>query len=171
MTAIDQRELRDALGSFVTGVTVVTTLGNRPATDSGDPATVPVAMTANSFSSVSLDPPLILWSIAHSAQSFDAFDKADHFAVHILHSAQKGLSNICATKNADKFAEISWHAGIGGVPVFDDYNTCFQCSVESKFDGGDHMIMVGRVRDFDNRQKETHLTPLVFYQGQYKNIA
>lgn len=162
MTDIDTRELRNALGAFATGVTVVTTM-----TDDK----VPVAMTANSFSSVSLDPPLILWSIARNAQCFDHFDTADHFAVHILHSGQQPLSNTCASKNTDKFADIDWHTGTTGVPVFDDYNTCFECKVEAKHDGGDHIIMVGRVCHFDNQPKDTHGSPLVFYQGQYKNIA
>lgn len=160
----DTRAFRDALGVFATGVTIVTTLN-------GDAATPrPVAITANSFSSVSLDPPLVLWSVARSAQSFDAFEAAEHFAVHILHSAQVGLSNLCATKDADKFAEIAWHEGVAGVPVFDDYNACFQCSVENKIDGGDHVIIVGRVLEFDNREQETHAKPLLFYQGQYKGI-
>jgi flavin reductase (DIM6/NTAB) family NADH-FMN oxidoreductase RutF len=166
MTVIDPRELRNALGAFATGVTIVTTLVNDEHDGQG-----PVAMTANSFSSVSLEPPLILWSLARNAQSFKAFEQAEHFAVHILHSGQQGLSNICATKNADKFAEISWHPGINGVPIFDDYNTCFQCSVESKVDGGDHLIILGRVCAIDNKERETHSTPLLFYQGQYKNIA
>lgn len=170
MTVIDPRELRNALGAFATGVTIVTTIANDEC-DAGQGKPSPVAMTANSFSSVSLEPPLILWSLARSAQSFAAFEQAEHFAVHILHSGQQGLSNICATKNADKFSEISWHPGINGVPIFDDYNTCFQCSVESKVDGGDHLIILGRVCAFDNKERETHSTPLLFYQGQYKNIA
>ncbi len=170
MTEIDPRELRNALGAFATGVTIVTTIANDERSP-GQDQKIPIAMTANSFSSVSLDPPLILWSLARNAQSFKAFDEAEHFAVHILHSGQKGLSGICATKNADKFAEISWHPGINGIPVFDDYNTCFECQVENKFDGGDHLIILGRVIKFDNKERETHSTPLVFYQGQYKNIA
>lgn len=170
MTAIDPKELRNALGAFATGVTIVTTLADDPGQQRKN-GKQPIAMTANSFGSVSLDPPLILWSIARSAQSFAAFDNAESFAVHILHSAQRGLSDICATKNADKFAEISWRAGLDGIPIFDDYNTCFQCRVQNKYDGGDHMIIVGRVCEFDNREKETHTKPLVFYQGKYKGIA
>ncbi|NNC55611.1 MAG: flavin reductase family protein, partial [Pseudomonadales bacterium] len=106
-TEIDTKEFRNALGGFATGVTIVTTLAEDSAGDLR-----PAAVTANSFASVSLDPPLILWSIARSAQSFQAFEKAEFFAVHILHSAQIGLSNLCATKNADKFGEISWRPGL-----------------------------------------------------------
>ncbi|MBT8149787.1 MAG: flavin reductase family protein [Gammaproteobacteria bacterium] len=169
MTNIDTKEFRNALGAFVTGVTIVTTLSDANA--NGDAESTPVACTANSFASVSLDPPLVLWSIARSAQSFDAFEKAEHFAVHILHSAQVGLSNLCATKNADKFGEISWHPGLNGVPIFDDYNTCFQCSVENKYDGGDHVIIVGRVHKFDSSDKAKNAKPLVFYRGAYAGLG
>lgn len=170
MTDSDTRELRNALGAFATGVTIVTTLIADEQSGPGG-QTLPVAITANSFSSVSLDPPLVLWSIARDAESFTAFNGARHFAVHILHSAQQEVSDICASKNVDKFSRISWHPGIEGIPVFDDYNTCFQCQVENKYDGGDHVIMVGRVLAFDNRQKDTHATPLVFYQGRYTSIS
>lgn len=168
MTKIDTREFRNALGAFATGVTVITTTVK--AEKPGDPD-LPVALTANSFSSVSLDPPLVLWSIARTAQSFDHFDKAAYFGVHILHSDQQGLSNICATKNVNKFAEIKWHPGVTGVPIFDDYNTCFECEIENRYEGGDHIIIVGRVHAFDNKQKDSHARPLLFYQGQYKSIA
>lgn len=166
MSDFDPRELRNAFGSFATGVTIVTTLGKNDADEN-----VPIAMTANSFSSVSMDPPLVLWSIDKNAQSLKAFNESEHFAIHILHSAQEQLSNICATKNADKFSEISWKPGIEGVPIFNDYNTCFQCSVEHRYDGGDHIILVGRVLEFDNKERDTHLTPLLFYRGQYRNVA
>jgi len=120
---------------------------------------------------VSLEPPLILWSIARNAQCFEVFERAQHFAVHILHSGQSELSSLCATRNADKFSDIDWHAGVGGIPVFDDYNTCIECTVEHRYAGGDHVIIIGRVLEFDNRQKDTHASPLLFYQGQYKSIA
>ena len=165
MSDFDPRELRNAFGSFATGVTIVTTIAK-----DGDGNDIPVAVTANSFSSVSMDPPLVLWSIDKNSQSLKAFEESNFFAIHILHNAQEQLSNICATKNADKFAEISWKPGIEGVPVFNDYNTCFQCSVEHRYDGGDHIILVGRVQEFDNKERDTHLTPLLFYRGQYRNV-
>lgn len=168
MTDFDSREFRNALGAFATGVTIVTTMADADES-AGDG--MPIAMTANSFSSVSLDPPLILWSVARSAQSFDDFNQATHFAVHILHGGQQELSNNCATKNIDKFADIDWHTGALGSPIFDDYNTCFECTVEHKVDGGDHVIIIGRVHRFDNNPKDTHANPLVFYQGKYKSIA
>jgi flavin reductase (DIM6/NTAB) family NADH-FMN oxidoreductase RutF len=166
MSDIDLRDLRDAFGSFATGVTVVTTLCNVDLM-----AKTPVAMTANSFCSVSLDPPLVLWSIDKKAKSFDAFSKSEHFAVHILHGGQRELSSICATRNADKFANEAWRSGIEGVPILADYNTCFQCSVEHKYDGGDHEIIVGRVLDFDNNERESHTNPLLFYRGKYTEVA
>ncbi|MGB5324529.1 MAG: flavin reductase family protein [Pseudomonadales bacterium] len=166
----DPKALRNALGTFATGVTVITTLAQEK-NAYGIVTEKPVAMTANSFASVSLDPPLILWSIAFSAQCYDVFDAAGYFAVHILHGGQIGLSDLCATKNVDKFAGINWHAGIHGIPILDDYNACFQCSVENKYSSGDHLIIIGRICEFDNREKETHAEPLLFYGGSYQSLA
>ena len=115
MANINPRDLRDAFGSFATGVTVVTALCKVDSI-----VEVPVAMTANSFCSVSLDPPLVLWSIDKKAKSFDAFSQSRHFAVHILHGGQEELSSICATRNADKFANETWRSGIEGVPILND---------------------------------------------------
>ena len=177
MANMDPRELRNALGSFATGVTIVTTLAeqdpelNPEGLNLSAEQMMPMAMTANSFSSVSLDPPLLLWSIDRNALSFDAFSQAEHFAIHILHSAQQGLSNICATKNADKFSEISWHPGIAGIPIFDDFNTCFQCRMEHRYEGGDHLILVGRVLDYEIKERVSHPDPLIFYRGQYTRLA
>ena len=166
MANINPRDLRDAFGSFATGVTVVTALCKVDSI-----VEVPVAMTANSFCSISLDPPLVLWSIDKKAKSFDAFSQSRHFAVHILHGGQEELSSICATRNADKFANETWRSGIEGVPILNDYITCFQCSVEHQYDGGDHQIIVGRVLDFDNNERESHTNPLLFYRGKYTKVA
>ncbi len=84
-----------------------------------------LAMTANSFSSVSLDPPLILWSIDKNTQSFAAVERNEHFAVHILHAGQEALSTVCATRNADKFADVEWSPGIGEAPIFDEFSARF----------------------------------------------
>ena len=169
MTEIDAREFRNALGSFATGVTVITTMA-APKTP-GEPGT-PVAMTANSFASVSLDPPLILWSIGRDAQCFDDFERAEYFAVHILHHGQQPLSQLCASRDVDKFAEVNWRLGeTGAAPIFDDYNACLECKVENRYNGGDHVIIVGRVCALDNRQRATHETPLLFYRGSYRGIS
>lgn len=155
---IDPIQFRNACGSFPTGVTVVTTR---------DASGKPVGMTANSFSSVSLDPPLVLWSIAKTATAFTAFDTCSHFAIHILHSGQEATSRLFAAKNVDKFAEIESAVAAGDTPVLTDYNARFVCSVEHRYPGGDHIILVGRIVEFDNRERE----PLVFYKGQYKALA
>lgn len=158
MNPIDPIQFRNALGSFVTGVTVITT---RDASGKG------VGMTANSFSSVSLDPPLVLWSIGKTATCFNAFDTASHFAIHILHSGQEQTSRLFATKNIDKFAEIDSEIGAGNTPLLTDFSARFVCSVEHRYPGGDHIILVGRVLEFDSRDRE----PLVFFKGQYKSLA
>jgi 3-hydroxy-9,10-secoandrosta-1,3,5(10)-triene-9,17-dione monooxygenase reductase component len=158
MQTIDPILFRNALGSFVTGVTVITT---RDSDGKG------VGLTANSFASVSLDPPLVLWSIGKTATCFNAFETASHFAIHILHSGQENISRHFATKNAEKFSEIKHEIGAGNTPLLSDYSARFVCSVEHRYPGGDHIILVGRVVDYDNREKE----PLVFYKGQYKTLA
>lgn len=154
-----QRAFRDALGTFATGITVVTT---------NDASGKPVGMTANSFASLSLDPPLILWSVGDHADCYEAFRDAGHFAVHILHSDQQAVSTQFSTKGADKFAGIPWHAGQEGSPVLEDYATCFECVKEANYPGGDHVILVGRVVNFDVRGERA---PLIFHRGQYKALA
>lgn len=158
MSVIDPKQFRNALGSFPTGVTVVTTLdkdGNK------------VGMTANSFNSVSLEPMLVLWSIAKSANAFDAFNNAKHFAIHILNEEQQGVSNQFAQKGIDRFDGIQYRSGHGDVPVLVDYTTVFECDIEHQYDGGDHVILVGRVQKFDHKDK----APLVFHAGRYTELA
>lgn len=156
--SLDAREFRDALGCFATGVTVVTARG----ADGEN-----VGCTANSFSSVSLDPPLVMWAIAKNANSYDAFIQAKNFAIHILHAGQQDMSKLFATKDVNKFSEISWSEGEGGVPLLDDYSVRFECSTENLVEGGDHIIIVGRVHAMDNPDAE----PLGFYQGKYAKIV
>lgn len=156
--SLDQRQFRDALGAFATGVTVVT---------AKDAEGKPVGATANSFSSVSLDPPLVLWSVAKTANCFDAFMQARHFAIHILHSDQENISRLFATKEADKFASLQWHENAGGAPLLEDYSVRFECTTEHLHEGGDHIIIVGRVHEMDAKDCE----PLGFYKGKYAKIV
>jgi 3-hydroxy-9,10-secoandrosta-1,3,5(10)-triene-9,17-dione monooxygenase reductase component len=158
MSTIDPIQLRNAFGSFITGVTIIT--GRAP-------DGTPVGMTANSFSSVSLDPPLALWSVAKTATAFEVFQACSHFTIHILHSGQEALSRQFASKNTDRFADTVHELGVGDVPVLTDYSARFECEVEHRYPGGDHIILVGRILAFDARDKE----PLVFYKGQYKQLA
>jgi 3-hydroxy-9,10-secoandrosta-1,3,5(10)-triene-9,17-dione monooxygenase reductase component len=155
---LDAREFRDAMGCFATGITVVTARSKEGEN---------VGCTANSFSSVSLDPPLVLWAIAKNANSYDAFIQAENFAIHVLHSGQEDMSRLFATKDVDKFSEIEWTEGQGGTPLLNEYSVRFECTTEDIYEGGDHMIIVGRVFNMDNPDAE----PLGFYQGKYAKIV
>ncbi|MHA6317708.1 flavin reductase [Altererythrobacter sp. CAU 1778] len=145
---------RDALGAFATGVTIATTLD-----ESGDP----VGVTASSFNSVSLDPPLVLWSLAKESKSRPAFCASGHFAVHVLTAAQEALSNRFARSGEDKFADVDWHKGQLGSPVLQHYAARFECRTRHQYEGGDHIIMVGEVIDFESRDE----APLLFHGGRY----
>ena len=158
MSEFDQKEFRNACGMFATGITVVTTTG---------PEGKPVGMTVNSFASVSLDPPLVLWSVGDHARSFDIFSNTDHYAVHILHKEQKDLSNLFASRGEDKFADLDWTTGEVGSPILPDYAVCFQCKMEYVYPGGDHNILVGRVIAFENRDKSD---ALLFFKGKYHQL-
>lgn len=153
----DAKAFRQALGQFATGVTVITTL---------DAAGEKVGMTANSFSSVSLDPMLVLWSIAKTSRSFAAFEQARHFAIHVLTAEQKELSSQFASNCDDRFQNVPHQPGLGGVPILDDYCAVFQCETEARHEGGDHIIIVGRVVAFDRRPR----APLIFHAGRYADL-
>ena len=151
---LDTKEFRNALGSFATGVTIVTTAGA---------SKEPVGVTASSFNSVSIDPPLVLWSLAKESASLDAFRTSGHFAVHILSCLQEGLSNGFARSGTDKFANVNWEPGQLGSPVLDEFAAKFECRTVHQYEGGDHIIFVGEVIAFDKRDH----APLVFHGGQY----
>lgn len=151
--ALDGRAFREALGAFTTGVTVVTTRGEQ-----GD-----VGLTANSFNSVSLDPPMVLWSLGKNASSLPAFKTARHFAVHILSENQQELSNRFATRGIDKFADIEVMRGPDEVPLLNDCAARFVCRTEYQYEGGDHIIFVGEVLDFAHWER----SPLLFHGGKY----
>jgi flavin reductase (DIM6/NTAB) family NADH-FMN oxidoreductase RutF len=150
----DGRELRRTLGTFVTGVTVVTTVDEDGRYH---------GVTANSFSSVSLDPPLVLWSQAVKSQSHPAFFKAERFAVNILAEDQIELSNRFAKPSLEKFASLQLEIGLGGVPLLRGCSALLQCRVFSRVPGGDHTIYVGEVDSIDRAERK----PLVFGNGQY----
>ena len=150
----DKRAFRDALGAFATGVTIVTTT---------DAAGAPVGVTASSFNSVSLDPPLVLWSLAKTSGSRDAFCSSGHFAIHVLGESQEGVSNRFARPGTDKFSDVGWSAGDAGSPLLNDYAAAFQCRTRYQYEGGDHIILVGEVVAFDVRDQ----APLLFHAGRY----
>jgi 3-hydroxy-9,10-secoandrosta-1,3,5(10)-triene-9,17-dione monooxygenase reductase component len=153
-TAIDARQFRKALGSFTTGVTIVTTQGE----DGKD-----YGLTANSFNSVSMDPPMVLWSLGKKSSSLPVFAATAHFAVHILAADQEGISNRFAKSGADKFASCTPARGHGGVPLLDGCSARFECRVVHRYEGGDHVIFVGEVMNFDSFEQP----PLVFHGGNY----
>ncbi|AIB37427.1 flavin reductase [Pseudomonas sp. C 49-2] len=153
----DPRAFRRALGNFATGVTVVTA-----ATASGRK----VGVTANSFNSVSLDPPLVLWSIDKRSNSHEVFEEASHFAVNVLAADQVHLSNNFARPREDRFALIEYEPGEGGSPVFADCSARFHCEKYQQVDGGDHWIMIGKVVAFDDFGR----APLLYHQGAYAEV-
>ena len=150
-------EFRRALGNFATGVTIITAVG---------PNGEKVGVTASSFNSLSMDPPLILWSSIKNSLSCAIFEAAPHFAVNILASDQMDMSNHFARQNEDKFAGVEWEPGLGGAPLFPNCAGRFQCETYDKLDGGDHWIFVGKVIAFDDFGRP----PLCFHQGSYSMV-
>lgn len=153
-TSFDRRAMRQALGQYATGVTVVTCRGQDGQR---------IGMTANSFTSVSLDPPLVLWCPKKDSPSLDDFAAAGHFAVNVLASDQHHLSRQFATPTADKFAGAPVTDGLSGVPVLDGTVASFQCRTVATYEAGDHVIMLGEVERYDAPGGE----PLVFHSGFY----
>lgn len=158
MTEFDSAAYRRTLGRFATGVTIVTTV---------DEDGQPFGVTANSYNSVSLDPPLVLWSLARTSRSIEAFENSGTFAIHILSADQEELAMRFASPSEDKFAGLDLHAGHGGVPLFEDCAAHFECVTENRFDGGDHVIFLGRVVHFDRGEHE----PLLFHDGKFTRLG
>ncbi len=150
----DAHAFRHALGNFATGITVVTA-------QSADGRKV--GITANSFNSVSLSPPLILWSLDKRANSLPIFMEASHFAVNVLSAEQIAVSNHFARPQEDKFAGIEYSVGVGEAPLLPDCAARFECERYQTIDAGDHWIMIGRVLHFDDFGR----APLLYHQGAY----
>jgi flavin reductase (DIM6/NTAB) family NADH-FMN oxidoreductase RutF len=155
---IDPRDLRNVLGCFATGVCVVTSIGDN---------NKPVGMTINSFSSVSLDPPLVLWSIALKAPSRDAYRRHPGFAINIMCEASKDLSLKFATPSDDKFTNVNWQEGHFGIPVLTDALATLECQTEDRIVSGDHEIYIGRVLRIDHSDRD----PLVFHRGKFATLG
>lgn len=158
MAIADTSAFRKALGAFATGVTIVTTRGA-----GGED----VGLTANSFSSVSLDPPLVLWSLARKSGSFDTFAVAEHWAVHVLSAGQEALSSRFSARSMDRFAGLEVARSADGAPLIAGCSAVFQCRTTFRYDGGDHVIFVGEVQCFDHYDRP----PLVFHAGAYAVAA
>lgn len=156
-TEFDPKAFRRALGNFATGVTVITAC-----TPDGEKAGV----TANSFNSVSLEPPLVLWSIMKTSSSVEIFEKASHFAVNILAADQINLSNHFARPSDDKFADVAYEDGLGQAPLLPECSARFQCENFERVDGGDHWILIGKVVAFDDIGR----SPLLYHGGAYSAV-
>lgn len=154
MKPLDPRALRNAFGTFMTGVTVVTARD-----ENGDP----LGFTANSFTSVSIDPPLVLVCLAKSSKNYVALVNAAGFAVNVLSEIQIEISNTFARPVDDRFASVAWRKGSGGAPILNDVSAWFECAMYKTVDAGDHMILIGEVVDFDH----TAASGLGYARGAY----
>jgi flavin reductase (DIM6/NTAB) family NADH-FMN oxidoreductase RutF len=151
----DQARLRQIMGHFATGVTIITALD-------GDE---PVGLTAQSFTSLSLDPPLILFCPGKTSTTWPRIERAGSFTVNILGQAQEAICRTFAASGADKFAGVEWTpSDVTGAPVLDDVLAWVDCRLESQHDAGDHLIVIGRVVDLSVEEEGK---PLLFYRGGF----
>lgn len=155
MSSFTSREFRDALSAFATGVTIVT---------AKDASGHRVGMTASSFNSVSMEPPLVLWSVTKTSHSAEAFRAAEHFCIHVLSTDQTALSNRFAKSGADKFAGLEVGESKGGAPTLPGALARFDCKTWAVYEGGDHWIIVGEVQDLERAEDGQGL---VFSAGSY----
>ena len=148
-------DFRSALAMFATGVTIVTAC---------DAKGQPVGLTANSFNSVSIEPPLVLWSLSRQAGSMPAFVRGSHYAINILAAEQHALAERFASHGVDRFEGVAFHAGAAGVPILDGAAAVFECFNRSRYEEGDHVIFVGEV---ERCMRRDGATPLIFHGGRY----
>ena len=154
----DARTLRDALGCFATGVTVVTTR---------DGAGAPIGLTANSFSAVSLDPPLILFCLAKSSSNLARFRAAEHFAINVLHIGQQPTSGVFARSTEDRFQDVAWESWDTGAPILSGSLASFECATHEVVEAGDHLVFIGRVL---RARFEPRRDPLLYFRGKYRRL-
>ena len=154
----DQRHFRDVMGTFATGVTIITTAIGGTAH----------GITANSFTSVSLEPPLVLFCLGRSSTNFDAFMTADCFAVNVLADGQSDLSTRFAVYEGDRFSGVPWSTWATGAPILQGIVAAVDCRCEARHDGGDHVLIVGRAL---RAEILSDCPPLLYHQGRYATIA
>lgn len=157
--AVDIKQFRNALGNFATGVCVVTVV-----TEAG----ASIGMTINSFASISLEPPLVSWSIQHNSECFDHFNNANNFAINILAIDQQELSREYSRKGQHELKADHFYQGLTGLPLLRGALTTFECRLWARYPGGDHLILVGEVLEFAARPAGRALG---FYKGMYTEIA
>jgi len=153
-STIDPRDFRNALGTFATGVTIVTAMSAEGR---------PYGITCNSFASVSLNPPLVLWSLGMFSQGLSIFQGASHFTINVLDASQQALAMQFARSTGDKFAGVSWAPGLGNAPVLADVVANFQCRAANRYYGGDHVIFLGAVEAYAYSRNN----PLIFARGGF----
>lgn len=158
--SIEPREFRDTVGCFATGITIITTLQEDGA---------PVGLTANSFTSLSLDPPMVLFCLDHNVASFDAFQADGHFAVNILSKGQQELSSRFAKSGPEKWDGITFDRWDTGSPILTGCLASMECRVSSINEGGDHVIVIGEVVRMARSQED--MLPLLYYRGGYANLT
>ena len=151
---IDPRDFRNALGTYAKGVTIITAAA---------PDGKPYGLTCNSFASVSLNPPLVLWSLVVYSSSLAIFQNASHFTVNVLGASQQALANKFAKSSDDKFTGVDWAPGLGNAPVLAESVANFQCRSVNRYYGGDHVIFLGAVEAYTYNAKE----PLLFARGAF----
>ncbi len=157
--SLNGREFRDALGCFATGVCVITAHAE---------GYEPFGMTVNSFVSVSLDPPLVLWSLQNDSEMYEAWQKTECFAVNILRSDQQAMSNLYAKKGDHALQTDDFTSGATDVPILPDTLVSFECTMETTYPGGDHLIILGRVTQIHRRDNGQ---PLLFCSGSYRELS
>jgi len=153
--SFSSQEFRAALGTFATGVTIVTAR-------TADGQTI--GLTANSFNSVSLDPPLVLWSLSQAAASLAAFSTGSHYAINVLAADQRALAERFALKGADRWQGVAYTQGISGAPLLSGAAATFECFNRSRYEEGDHVIFVGEVERCSHR---AGAAPLLFHGGRF----
>jgi flavin reductase (DIM6/NTAB) family NADH-FMN oxidoreductase RutF len=153
-SALDPRDFRNALGTFATGVTIITAMA-----DDGKP----YGLTCNSFASVSINPPLVLWSLGMYSQGLPIFQNASHFSVNVLGVSQQALATKFAKSGVERFAGVEWKPGLGGAPLLAGSVAYFQCRAANRYYGGDHVIFLGAVEAYAYNKQE----PLLFVSGGF----
>ncbi|MDR1661704.1 MAG: flavin reductase family protein [Azoarcus sp.] len=156
--AAEGREFRNALGRYATGIAVVTL---------ETPAGGLLGVTVNSFNSVSLAPPLVVWSLAESSSALAAFEESEYYAINVLAAGQEALSQRFASRREDRFAGLALEAGLGGAPLLPGCCARFQCRNAIRHAGGDHVVFIGEVEHFDYGEGE----PLIYFGGAYRRLA
>lgn len=152
------RSFRNALGMFATGITVVTMR---------TPAGEPIGLTVNSFNSVSLDPPLIVWSLANDLPSRALFEACEYYAINVLAADQEAVSQRFASRLGDRFAGLGFDHGLGGAPLLHGCCARFECRNTTRHEGGDHTVFISEVVRFDR----TPADPLIYFGGAYRYLV